>query len=202
MKKHIIIAGVPRSGKSTLSQRIAKDFGYQHISMDSIIAGIEKVFQETGIDSDADKDLWENIQYISSRMALFIRAMIDSGEYEECDYGMMIDICWLLPQHYMQYIEPSVCDIFYFGTSEVTPGERYELLKKYDTPKDYTYYRTEEENKKDCADIVAISKKLKEQCRICNLPYFDTSYNREQVLKSVIGICAEGGYMIACPPGM
>ena len=102
----------------------------------------------------------------------------------------------------MQYIEPSVCDIFYFGTSEVTPGERYELLKKYDTPKDYTYYRTEEENKKDCADIVAISKKLKEQCRICNLPYFDTSYNREQVLKSVIGICAEGGYMIACPPGM
>lgn len=79
LKKHIIIAGVPRSGKSTISQKISNNLGYQHISMDSIIAGIESVFPETGISSDAETDLWENIQYISSKMALFIRAMIDSG---------------------------------------------------------------------------------------------------------------------------
>ena len=97
MKKHIIIAGVPRSGKSTISQMISKNFGYQHISMDSIIAGIESVFPETGIDSDANTDLQRNIQYISSKMALFIRAMMDSGEYDECDYGMVIDIFQLLP---------------------------------------------------------------------------------------------------------
>ena len=98
--------------------------------MDSIIAGIEKVFPETCINSDADTDLWENIQFIDS----------------------------------------SICDIYYFGTSKVISEERYELLKKYDTPKDYTYYRSEEENKEDCADIIMISKKLKEQCSIFNLP--------------------------------
>ena len=102
MKKHVIIAGVPRSGKSTISQKISAHLGYQHISMDSVIAGIESVFPETGIQTDADTDLWENIQYISAKMALFIRAMIDSGEYEECDYGMVIDIFQLLPQHYIQ----------------------------------------------------------------------------------------------------
>lgn len=155
MKKHVIIAGVPRSGKSTISQKISAHLGYQHISMDSVIAGIESVFPETGIQTDADTDLWENIQYISAKMALFIRAMIDSGEYEECDYGMVIDIFQLLPQHYIQHIDSSVCEIYYLGTSEVTPEERYELLKKYDTPKDYTYYKSEEENK----------KKL---CRHCN----------------------------------
>ncbi len=187
MKKHIIIAGVPRSGKSTISQKISNHLGYQHISMDSIIAGIESVFPETGIHSDAETDLWENIQYISSKMALFIRAMIDSGEYDECDYGMVIDIFQLLPQHYTQYIDSSVCEIYYFGTSEVTAEERYELLKKYDTPKDYTYYKSEEENKENCASIVTISKNLKEQCRIYNLPYYDTSYNREWVFKSIFG---------------
>ncbi len=187
MKKHIIIAGVPRSGKSTISQKISNNWGYQHISMDSIIAGIEKVFPETGINSDADTDLWENIHYISSKMALFIHAMIDSGEYNECDYGMVIDIFQLLPQHYIQHIDSSVCEIYYFGTSEVTPEERYKLLKKYDTPKDYSYYKSEEENKKDCASIVTISKNLKEQCKIYNLPYYDTSYNREQIFKSVFG---------------
>ena len=146
-----------------------------------IIAGIERVFPETGINSDADTDLWENIQYISSKMASFIQAMIDSGEYNECDYGMVIDIFQLLPQHYIQYIDSSVCDIYYLGTSDVSPEERYELLKKYDTPKDYTYYKSEEEKKEDCASIVTTSKKLKEQCRIYNLPYYDTSYKREQI---------------------
>ena len=97
LKKHIIIAGVPRSGKSTISQKIANDFGYQHISMDSIIAGIESVFPETNIDSDADTDPYENTLYISSKMAPFLRAMMDSGEYDECDYGMVIDIYQLLP---------------------------------------------------------------------------------------------------------
>lgn len=186
MKKYIIIAGVPRSGKSTICQRISHSFGYQHISMDTIIAGIESVFPETGINSDADTEPQENIQYISSRMALFIRAMMDSGEYDECDYGAVIDIFQLLPQHYIQYIDSSICDIYYFGTSEVTPEERYELLRKYDTPRDYTYYKSEEENKKNCANIVTISKLLKEQCRIYGLPYYDTSYDREQVFKSFL----------------
>lgn len=186
MKKHLIIAGVPRSGKSTLSQRISKDFGYQHISMDTIIAGIEKTFPETGINSEADADLWENIQYISSKMALFIRAMTDSGEYDECDYGMVIDIFQLLPQHYVQYIDPSVCDIYYLGTSKVTPKERYRLLKKYDTPKDYTYYKSSEENQKDCAEIVMLSKRVKQLCSTYALPYFDTSHNREQVFDFIL----------------
>ncbi|MDE6221166.1 MAG: ATP-binding protein [Lachnospiraceae bacterium] len=186
MKKHIIIAGVPRSGKSTLSQRISDRLGYQHISMDAIIAGIERVFPETGINSDADTDLLENIQYISAKMALFIRAMTDSGEYNECDYGMVIDIFQLLPQHYMQHIDTLVCDIYYFGTSDVTPEERYALLREYDTPRDYTYYKSEEENREDCASIVTISNYLKEQCRIYKLPYYDTSYDREQLFQHVV----------------
>ena len=45
MKKYIIRAGGPRAGKSTVSQMIAKQMGYQHISMDSVIAGIEKVLR-------------------------------------------------------------------------------------------------------------------------------------------------------------
>ncbi len=128
MKKHIIIAGVPRAGKSTISQLIAKKLGYQHISMDSIIAGFEKVFPEVGIDTKADIQTKVNIQRISAKIAPFIRAMIDSGEYNECDYGMVIDVFQLLPNDYTKYIDESVCDIYYFITSDVTAEERYELL--------------------------------------------------------------------------
>ena len=186
MKKHIVIAGVPRSGKSTLSQRISHRFGYQHISMDSVIAGLESVFPETGIRSGADTDLRENVRYISSRMAPFIRAMMDSGEYDECDYGMVIDIFQLLPEHYVRFIDPAVCDICYLGTADVTPEERYALLKQYDTPKDYTYYLSEEENRRGCADITAVSGWLREECGKHHLPYYDTSHDRERVLRRIL----------------
>lgn len=67
MKKYIILAGVPRAGKSTASQIAAKTLGYQHISMDSIIAGIEKVFPETDIDTEASVEPQRNLEYISSK---------------------------------------------------------------------------------------------------------------------------------------
>ena len=33
MKNNIIISGVPRAGKSTISHLLAKQYGYQHISI-------------------------------------------------------------------------------------------------------------------------------------------------------------------------
>ena len=129
MKKYIIIAGVPRAGKSTVSKIIAKQKGYQHISMDSIIAGIEKVFPETEIDTDALIKPQDNLKFISSKIAPFIRAMIESGEYDECDYGVVIDVYQLLPQDYKTFVENDKCEIFYFLSSDVTPDERYQILK-------------------------------------------------------------------------
>lgn len=186
MKKHIIIAGVPRAGKSTISQMISKTFGYQHVSMDSIIAGIEKVFPETGVDSDANVPPLDNLTNISAKMSQFIRAMMDSGEYNECDYGMVIDIYQLLPQDYIRYIDCSICDIYYFITADVTPEERYQILKENDTPNDYTFYNSNEENYKSCFEIVDISKLIKKQCVLYGLPFFETSRNRENVINSFL----------------
>lgn len=70
--------------------------------------------------------------------------------------------------------------------SEVTPNERYRLLKKYDTPRDYTHYKSAEESQKDCVDIVMLSKKLKQLCRTYDLPYFDSSYDRERVFATIL----------------
>ena len=43
---------------------IAKKYGYQHISMDSIIAGIEKVFPETGVDTGIAIEPQSNLENI------------------------------------------------------------------------------------------------------------------------------------------
>lgn len=186
MKKYIIIAGVPRAGKSTVSQMIAKRMGYQHISMDSIIAGMEKVFPETKIDTGALVEPQNNLAFISSKIAPFIRAMMDSGEYDECDYGVVIDVYQLLPKDYIKFIGNEKSQIYYFLSSDVTPDERFKILKSFDTPNDYTYYHSDEENKRDCIDIVNISHFMKEQCVLYGLSYYETSYNRETVLEECI----------------
>ena len=88
LKNNIIIAGVPRAGKSTISNLLSKQYGYQHISMDSIIAGFEKCFPETGVNTYQGLSSMETLHVISGKMAPFVRAMLRSGEYDEFEPRM------------------------------------------------------------------------------------------------------------------
>lgn len=198
MTKHIIIAGVPRAGKSTVSARIAKRFGYQHISMDSIIAGFEKCFPDTGVNTYQGLSSLDTLKVISKKMAPFIQAMIDSGEYDEQEYGMLIDMYQLLPEDYVNFIDPQKCAVYYFLTADVTPEERFRIQKKHDTPKDYTYYYSDEEKREGCRCIVEQSVLMREQCRKYGLPCFETSQNRETVLEGFLSELGKKLFAICC----
>ncbi len=188
MKNSIIVAGVPRAGKSTISHRLAARFGYQHISMDSIIAGFEKCFPETGVNTYAGLSSMETLRMISGKMAPFVRAMLDSAEYDEFEPGMVLDMYQLLPEDYMKYIHGANCEIFYFLTSDVTPEERFVIQKKYDTKKDYTFYKSDEELREGAVYIVEQSILMKEQCQKYGLRYFETAKDREQVFEEFLKI--------------
>ncbi len=185
MKKYIIIAGVPRAGKSTISRKIAQEKGYQHISMDSILAGIEKIFPETNMNTDDSGNVMKNFRFISSKVAPFIRAMMDSGEYDECDYGVIIDVHQLTPYDFITYITDEMAEIYFLITPDITLEERFRILKQFDTPNDYTYFHSDEDNRNDCADIVEISNWLKSECTKYGLKYIDTTYDREKEYKNL-----------------
>lgn len=84
--------------------------------------------------------------------------MIDDGDYEECD-------------------------IFYFVTANCTREERFEILKNYDTPDDYSYYMTDEEKYESCGEMIEQSEFIMRECRKYGLPYFETTHNRERVIE-------------------
>lgn len=130
LKNNIIIAGVPRAGKSTISNLLSKQYGYQHVSMDSIIAGFEKCFPETGVSTYQSLSSLDTLRVISGKMAPFVRAMLESGEYDEFTPGMVLDMYQLLPEDYDKYIRGANCEIVYFITSDVTPEERFMIQKK------------------------------------------------------------------------
>ena len=183
LKNNIIIAGVPRAGKSTISNLLSKQYGYQHVSMDSIIAGFEKCFPETGVSTDQGLSSLDTLRVISVKMAPFVRAMLESGEYDEFTPGMVLDMYQLLPEDYDKYIRGANCEIVYFITSDVTPEERFMIQKKYDTEKDYTFYKSDEELREGAEYIVEQSVLMKKQCEKCGLPYYETAREREQVFQ-------------------
>lgn len=183
MKNNIIIAGVPRAGKSTVAHLLARRFGYQHISMDSIIAGFEKCFPETGVSTYQGLSSMDTLRVISGKMAPFVRAMLDSGEYDEFEPGMVLDMYQLLPDDYDRFIRGANCDIVYLITSDVTPEERFMIQKEYDTEKDYTFCKSDEELREGAEYIVGQSILMKEQCKKLGLPYYETAKERKRVFQ-------------------
>ena len=180
MKNNIIIAGVPRAGKSTVSHLLSKKYGYQHISMDSIIAGFEKCFLETGVNTYQGLSSLETLRVISGKMAPFVRAMLDSSEYDEFEPGMVLDMYQLLPEDYDRHIRGANCEIAYFITSDVSPEERFLIQKKYDTEKDYSFYKSDEELREGAECIVEQSIIMRKQCEQLGLKYYETATEREK----------------------
>ena len=183
MKNNIIIAGVPRAGKSTVSHLLSKQFGYQHISMDSIIAGFEKCFPQTGVNTYQGLSSLETLRVISGKMAPFVRAMLDSSEYDEFEPGMVLDMYQLLPEDYDKYIRGANCEIAYFITSDVSPEERFLIQKKYDTEKDYSFYKSDEELREGAECIVEQSIIMRKQCEQLGLKYYETATEREKSIQ-------------------
>lgn len=194
--QHLIIAGVPRSGKSTLSRRVARAMGWQHICMDAVIAGFEQCFPETGVDTGVSinrgKSSLDILHIISRKMGPFLRAMTSVEEYDQQNGPMVIDMYQLLPEDYVKYLDPKICRIIYLLTGDVTPEERFVIQKQFDTPEDYTYSLPDDERMEGCRELVEQSRLIRAQCERLGLPCFETAHDREQVLADILGEIKSG----------
>lgn len=186
MKKNVFIAGVPRAGKSTLASRLAKTTGWQHLPVDMIVAGFERAFPETEIDTNAEKPEMEKYRTISRKLAPFLRGMTDGDEFEKYDHGVIFDVYQLTPEDYVKHVQSENTAVVFLGTADLTAEERFQLLKRYDTPAEYTYFYPDEENRQNCADIVEVSRYIRAGCARLGLPYYDTAEKRDRVLDEIM----------------
>lgn len=184
--KHLIIAGVPRAGKSTLARRLAQEYGYQYISMDAIIAAFEKCFPETGVNTYQGLSSMDTLRLISGKMAPFLRVMLESGQYDRGENGAVVDMYQLLPEDYEKNFRGANTEIIYLLSSDVTPEEQFALQKRYDTARDYTFFKTDEELKEGAEYIVEQSLLMKEQCLRLRLKFYETGKERQQTFEQIL----------------
>lgn len=175
MKKHIIIAGASRSGKTTLSLQLLKD-GYVHYKMDSIKRGICGIF-------DLDQHNWKGFSPILAKLinTIIEENLSDTVANQET---YIIDTCHLYPKD-VNLINLDNVIVIYLGYGYISPIEQLALIRKYDLEHYWSRGLGDQELLGMIKRNIEFSKYLETECQKQGIPYYDTSYNRDDVLEKV-----------------
>ena len=168
MTKHIFIAGVAKSGKSTFAEKICENKNYNHIPLDYFASSLKHNFPETKITSNViiNEESSANLALLLSRV---MNIMNDKDE------PFIIDSAHILPKDIIKYIDRDKWDIYYVGYPNITPQDKFALLRKYDKQEDWSRKRTDEELLSTLEQLVNLSKEIEKECIEYNINFIDTS---------------------------
>lgn len=179
LKKHIIIAGASRSGKTTLATRL-KELGYIHYTMDSIKRGI--------YNNNFAKGRGSNWEEVSPKMAKILERLILDNK-NDINYNVefySIDIGPLFPKDVIKLNKMDNVIVMFLGYPLVDASWKVEQMRKYDKLlNSWSRNFSEEELKIMVKFNIEFSKKVKQQCLDNNIMFFDTGYNQNEVLEKI-----------------
>lgn len=181
-RKHIIIAGVPRAGKTTICSKLAQSLKYQHLDMDSILISLEKAFPLTGV---LHTDCWEFIE-TSKIFVKFMKEFSKTRNYDKFAYRLAFDLYHITPKDYCENIDPNDCEIYFFGYPNISAEQKIKEIRKYDTKYDWTVNCNDSLLTNHITKYIEISKWLQKECKNYNLPFIDISNNREKVIENFV----------------
>ena len=173
---HVIIAGAARAGKTTLSLML-NEYGFTHYKMDSIKRGICE--SEILDPSDWDK--------VSSVMCTVINRIIEDNK-TDTNYlkeKYLFDTPFLYPKD-INLINTENTMVVFLGCAHISVEEEMKLIRENDEEHYWTNKIDDEELRKWTSDSIEFSKYLEEECKKYNLKYYDTSFDREKVLKQIL----------------
>lgn len=180
LNRHVIIAGTPRAGKTTVCLELLK-YGFIHYKMDSIKRGICEVF-------GYDQHDWN---FLNQRIAKLINTVICENATDTVS-GLeyyAIDTCHVLPKD-VSLIDKDVL-VIYLGYADISVDEKISEIRLND--KEH-YWSSKVDNvtlRKMIEANIDLSKRLREECKEYGIKYFDTSYKRDDVLYDVVDFILE-----------
>ena len=180
--KNIILIGAPRAGKSTFSKMLNDRLGNVTIIQTDLLrlAFRDAIYKDSKVSTSIvvkDKDY---LNYILSYYK----------------YANMYDIDNVKVVDTVDF-EPKDCSLFEnsiaicFGYPNITKEEVVSNWRKYDTELDWTKNKSDEKLFTYAESEIKHSKSLMEECKKYNIRFVDTSKNRNEVLKELLGYIIE-----------
>lgn len=173
---HVIIAGAARSGKTSLALMLNK-YGFTHYKMDSIKRGICEVY-------DIKYDRWEDVSPVVCK--IINRVILDNNT--DTNYGKekyLFDTPFIFPKD-INLIDTSDTEIIFLGYSKASPVEILKIIREKDNNNFWTNQKSDEELLKLIELDIDYSKKVEKECEKFGIKYYDTTYNRDQILNKIV----------------
>lgn len=177
--KNVVIFGVPRAGKSTLANRIADKFHYQMLRVDCIRGAFKDVFPELNIKSWTAIDN-ERFQEFLARY--FYRNIGQSRN----KYNYVLEGCETYVADCDRLFHDENTIRYYLGMTKISPEELVKNIRKYDSEKDWTYKKRDDEILEYAKRCIEQSKINQKECEKYHIKFVDTSLNREKVLDNLM----------------
>ncbi len=177
--KNIIILGAARSGKSTLAHMLHEKYNYSVISIDSFVSALRDAFPDLGITHSNTENKFKLLpHFVYSYMKKIIKEYPNENFVLEGWHVFPSDIYKLF---YNENIE-----IICLGYTKISCDEALKLVRINEKSNSYTKSMSDDKVRELISNHIQYSKILNEQCRNNNIKYYDTSFNRNNVLNDIL----------------
>lgn len=183
MKKNILIIGASRTGKTTLSQILNKELGYNIINLDNIICGIEDAFPELGIRHDYND---RKVATIFAPFLVKYLKELSEGPIFYNDNQFVLEGVYVDFENVLPSIDKEKYEIIGLTYNDITKEKLFENIKKNDTEDDWTYYVNDEELKGDVNYFIEYNKYFDQKFKEYGIKTYDVSINRNLVFEKII----------------
>lgn len=184
--KNILIMGVGRAGKTTLSNMIKEKYNsYSLIHSDSIKWGL---IRAAGKESYYNKNIkeqkeFEHGEYFQRVLLEFFNSCIRN---DKNNYGYILESGQLEPKIVKEYIDFKNTKIIVLGHGDLTKNDIIKLCRDNDKVGDWSFGISDEELNSQAEKWAEVNQTLKEDCPKYGLEYIDTSKDRDKILKDIL----------------
>ena len=192
--KNILIMGIGRAGKTTLSKMIKDKYNsYNLIHSDALKwAMIRAENKEEYYRENVDKQKeFEHGEYFQRTLLELYKSLIRK---DNKNYGYILESGQLHPRIVREMINFENTNVICLGLGNLSIDDMVNQCITYDTEESWTYGLPKEYIAKHAEDWYNSNEMLKKECPKYGIEYIDTSKNREKVLKQALKYIEENAY--------
>lgn len=184
--KNILIMGIGRAGKTTLSEMLKDKYNnYNLIHSDSlkwamIRANNKEEYYRTNVEKQKK---FEHGEFFQRTLLEFFESSIRK---DIKNYGYILESGQLHPKIVSEMINLKETIVVCLGLGNLNVDEMVELCINHDTEKDWTFGLPKEYLKEHAIDWYSANEMLKKECSKYKIKYYDTSKDRIRCLNNII----------------
>jgi hypothetical protein len=191
-----LLAGAPRSGKSTIARRFVQETGIPCFSLDFLMMGFARGLPEYGVDPEDDE--WT----VAELLWPVVKGMAATVVEEQVDY--LMEGVQLQPKHVWELCEELGGEVrsCFVGFAELGTMTKFQELRAFGGgPDDWLWDLGDRELLREIERLRAFSTRLRNECSKYGLKYFEATGDLQRTVDAVVqylkGPIAPGPAMMA-----